>query len=98
MRFYWYEPIAKIILYATLGLISFMIIVPELFIFTSLALSSENSVIKSFPKSNITWIDDIPISINKLFVNLPMQEKTLWILIVIVVYSVLLVLIKYRLL
>ena len=96
MRFYWYEPIAKIILYATLGLISFMIIVPELFIFTSLALSSENSVIKSFPKSNITWIDDIPISINKLFVNLPMQEKTLWILIVIVVYSVLLVLIKYR--
>ena len=66
MRFYWYVSIVKIILYAVLGLISFMIIVPELFIFTSLALNSEkSSVVRTFPKSNIGWIDDIPISINK---------------------------------
>ena len=97
MRIYWYEPIVKIILYATLGLISFMIIVPELFIFISFALNSANSsVVRKFPKSNISWIDDIPISINKLFVNLPTQEKLLWILLVVVVYLILLVLIKYR--
>ena len=75
MRFYWYVSIVKIILYAVLGLISFMIIVPKL---------------------NISWIDDIPLSINKLFVNLPTQEKLLWILLVVVVYLILLVLIKYR--
>ena len=97
MRYYWYEPIVKIILYSTLGLISFMIIVPELFIFISFALNSANSsVVRKFPKSNISWIDDIPISINKLFVNLPTQEKLLWILLVVVVYLILLVLIKYR--
>lgn len=96
MRFYWYVSIVKIILYAVLRLISFMIIVPELFIFISLALNSEkSSVVRTFPKSNIGWIDDIPISINKLFVNLPTQEKLLWILLV-VVYLILLVLIKYR--
>ena len=97
MRFYWYVSIVKIILYAVLRLISFMIIVPELFIFISLALNSEkSSVVRTFPKSNIGWIDDIPISINKLFVNLPTQEKLLWILLVVVVYLILLVLIKYR--
>lgn len=97
MRFYWYVSIVKIILYAVLGLISFMIIVPELSIFTSLALNSEkSSVVRTFPKSNIGWIDDISISINKLFVNLPTQEKLLWILLVVVVYLILLVLIKYR--
>ena len=97
MRIYWYEPIVKIILYAMLGLISFMIIVPELFIFISLALNSEkSSVVRKFPKSNISWIDDIPISINKFFVNLPTQEKLLWILLLVVVYLILLVLIKYR--
>ena len=97
MRFYWYVYIVKIILYAVLRLISFMIIVPELFIFISLALNSEkSSVVRTFPKSNIGWIDNIPISINKLFVNLPTQEKLLWILLVVVVYLILLVLIKYR--
>lgn len=97
MRFYWYVSIVKIILHAALRLISFMIIVPELFIFISLALNSEkSSVVRTFPKSNIDWIDDIPISINKLFVNLPTQEKLLWILLVVVVYLILLVLIKYR--
>lgn len=97
MRFYWYVSIVKIILYAVLGLISFMLIVPELFIFTSLVLNSEkSSVVRTFPKSNIGWIDDIPISINKLFVNLPTQEKLLWILLVVVVYLILLILIKYR--
>lgn len=84
------------LIYFLIYLIGFLIVVPEIFLFISLALSSESSVIKSFPKSNITWIDDIPISINKFFVDLPMQEKILWILIVIVVYSVLLVLIKYK--
>lgn len=84
------------LIYFLIYLIGFLIVVPEIFLFISLALSSESSVIKRFPKSNITWIDDIPISINKFFVDLPMQEKTLWILIVIVVYSVLLVLIKYN--
>lgn len=97
MRFYWYVSIVKIIFHVVLRLISFMIIVPELFIFTSLALNSEkSSVVRTFPKSNIDWIDDIPISINKLFVNLPTQEKLLWILLVVVVYLILLVLIKYR--
>lgn len=97
MRFYSYVSIVKIILYAVLGLISFMIIVPELFIFISLALNSEkSSVVRTFPKLNISWIDDIPISINNLFVNLPTQEKLLWILLVVVVYLILLVLIKYR--
>lgn len=97
MRFYWYVSIVKIILYAMLGFISFMVIVPELFIFTSLALNSEkSSVVRTFPKSNVGWIDDIPISINKLFVNLPTQEKLLWILLVVVVYLILLVLIKYK--
>ena len=97
MRFYWYVSIVKIILYAVLGFISFMVIVPELFIFTSLALNSEkSSVVRTFPKSNVGWIDDIPISINKLFVNLPTQEKLLWILLVVVVYLILLVLIKYK--
>lgn len=97
MRFYWYVSIVKIILHAVLGFISFMVIVPELFIFTSLALNSEkSSVVRTFPKSNVGWIDDIPISINKLFVNLPTQEKLLWILLVVVVYLILLVLIKYK--
>ena len=97
MRFYWYVSIVKIILYAVLGFISFMVIVPELFIFTSLALNSEkSSVVRTFPKSNVGWIDDIPISINKLFVNLPTQEKLLWILLVVFVYLILLVLIKYK--
>ena len=97
MRFYWYVSIVKIILYAVLGFISFMVIGPELFIFTSLALNSEkSSVVRTFPKSNVGWIDDIPISINKLFVNLPTQEKLLWILLVVFVYLILLVLIKYK--
>ena len=95
MRFYWYVSIVKIILYAMLGFISFMVIVPELFIFTSLALNSEkSSVVRTFPKSNVGWIDDIPISINKLFVNLPTQEKLLWILLVDVEYLKLMVKIK----
>lgn len=76
--------------------ILFMIVVPEVLLFIILAFSSEEAVSSPASKTNIGWLDDFTIYINKFFVDLSTQEKILWVLISVIIYVILLVLVRYK--